>query len=96
MITRIYRVQIDPELRKEFEAKFQQVCHEVVDGSPGLISVSIGKPTRWAPDEYVMVSSWHNVESVQQFAGEDWEKPMIPEDMRRFTKACWLHQYESF
>ena len=96
MITRIYRVEINPELREEFETKFRQVADEFVDGREGLVSVSICKPTEWSPNEYVMVTIWKDVASVKQFAGETWGLPVIPDDMKRFTRQCWLHQFENW
>ena len=88
MIIRIYRVQINAELRSEFEEKFQLVADEFMQGRVGLVSVDIGRPTPGSPDEYVMVSKWSDVDSVKQFAGQHWDQPVIPNDMRKFTKQC--------
>ncbi len=96
MIIRIYRVQIDTELRQEFETQFQKIAKEFMQGRAGLVSVDIGKPTPGSPGEYVMVSKWTDIASVKSFAGEHWDVPVIPEHMRKFTKECWLHQFESF
>jgi len=95
MITRIFRVQIDPALRDEFESKFESISVAAVKEADGSISVSIGKPTKWAPDEYVMISQWENEESLRKFAGENWCQAHIPAGMEKFVEECWVHHFES-
>ena len=58
--------------------------------------MSIGKPTKWTPDEYVMNSQWKNEESLREFAGENWSQAHIPEGMEKFLKECWIHHFELF
>ncbi len=96
MITRIFRVQIKPELREEFETLYQVKSINAVQNATGFISVTIGKPTVWAPDEYVMVSSWANEAALKDFAGEKWNEAHIPPGMEKFIVDCWLHHYQSF
>ncbi len=93
MITRIFRVQITPALREEFEEKFATISIEAVESREGFKSVSIHKPTKWAPNEYVMISEWKNEESLARFAGNDWHQAVIPEGMEKFVEACWVHHY---
>lgn len=96
MIIRIYRVQINPGYREEFEKKFSEVAEQFVAGREGLVSLTIGKPTQFAPDTYVMISNWKDVDSVKSFAGPNWGEPIIPEHMKRYTINCWLDQFEAF
>ena len=49
-ITRVFRVSIKAELREEFEEKFADVSVRKVQGVPGMISVSIHRPTKWSPE----------------------------------------------
>ena len=46
MITRIFRVKIDPSLREEFESRFSSISIDAVQKQKGFISVEIGKPTK--------------------------------------------------
>ena len=96
MIIRVFRVSINPELREEFESKFSTVSIQAVQNATGFISVSIGKPTKWAPDEYVMVSKWQNESSLKKFAGENWNQAHIPRGMEQFISECWLHHYNEY
>ena len=96
MITRIFRVQIKPERRKEFEAKFADISIKAVESKKGFCDVSIGKPTKWAPDEYVMISKWENEEALRNFAGPNWHQAVIPEGMEIFLGSCWVHHYKEW
>ena len=96
MITRIFRVQINPELRAEFELKFSDISVKAVESQKGFLSLEIGKPTVWAPDEYVMITHWKDEESLRNFVGEAWNKAHIPESMGKFAKECWVHHYYDY
>lgn len=96
MITRIFRVKIRAELREKFEPLFQSVSVASVENAKGFISVQIGKPTSWAPDEYIMISVWDSEDSLREFAGERWNEAYIPDGMEKFVDACWVHHYVSF
>ena len=95
-ITRIFRVRSVPELREEFEEKFSSVSVHVVNEAAGFLSVSILKPTKWAPDEYAMISQWKNEAAIKSFAGEQWNQAVIPQGMEKFVVECWVHHYESW
>ncbi len=96
MIIRIFRVRIYPEFREEFEGQFQKVSVQAVDGRDGFLSASIGKPSEWAPDEYVMISKWRDQKAIMDFSGETWNQPHIPQGMGKFMAECWLHHYVGF
>ena len=95
-ITRVFRVKINSELREEFEPLFQSVSVASVSEASGFIEASIGKPTRWAPDEYVMISVWASEQSLIDFVGINWNEAHIPQGMEKFVDTCWVHHYRSF
>lgn len=95
-ITRIFRVQIVPELRREFEEKFSSISIHVINEALGFISASILKPTIWSPNEYSMISQWENEAALKAFAGEEWSNAVIPPGMGKFVVKCWVHHYESW
>ena len=53
-ITRVFRVQIFAELREKFEPLFQSASLAAIIEAKGFIEASTGKPTQWAPNEYVL------------------------------------------
>lgn len=95
-ITRIFRVRIRSELKQEFEEKFSSVSVRAVEEASGSLAVSILKPTKWAPDEYAMISQWENEAALKAFAGEQWNHAVIPPGMEKFVDECWVHHYESW
>ena len=93
MITRVYRVQIKPELRAEFEPLFQTVARGSVADITGCTRVVVGGPTPDTPDEYAMISEWDTAESLTEFAGADWSVAHIPDGMEKFVQTCWVHHF---
>ena len=81
-------------MREEFEAKFASISINAVNNAEGSISVTIGMPTKWAPDEYAMISHWQDVQFLEAFASEDWSQPHIPDGMAGFVDEMWVHHFE--
>lgn len=96
MITRIFRVRVAKQFHLEFEERFASVSLPYVRGAHGLISVAIGRPTRWEPEEYAMISVWQTESDLASFAGENWNQPVIPHGMEKYVTECWIHHYENF
>jgi quinol monooxygenase YgiN len=96
VITRVFRVKIYPEMRDEFERKFADISVRVVKEAVGFIAVEIYKPTKWQPDEYMMISQWQDEAAVKAFAGENWNQAVIPTGMAQFVEACWVHHGEEW
>ena len=96
MITRVFRVTIDPDLRSEFEAKFSMLSRQLLQGAAGCRSEDVLKPTRWSPDEYAMISTWEDEAALEAFAGERWCDAVIPTDMERYARTWSVSHYESW
>jgi heme-degrading monooxygenase HmoA len=92
-VTRVFRVSIHPELRDEFERKFATISVHVAESAAGNESVTILKPTAWDPDEYAMISRWIDEESLEKFAGKNWNEAVIPTEMERYISNCSVHHY---
>lgn len=96
MITRIFRVRIVDALKHEFEEKFASISIDAVNSNKGFISVTVLKPTEWAPNEYSMISKWEDESALKAFAGENWNNAVIPLGMEKFVIDCWVHHYKSW
>jgi heme oxygenase (mycobilin-producing) len=95
MIIRIFEVTIHPEFREEFERDFNTISVDTVNNHQGLISYSIGGPTKWNPDSYAMVTCWKDEDSLIAFAGKEWNQAIIPEQMQRYPKAFRVAHFDS-
>lgn len=89
-------MRIPRALHAEFEAKFLSVSVPYIQAAQGIVSVSVGRPTKWAPDEYAMISAWPNEDALRSFAEASWNLAIIPDGMERYVSECWEYHYESF
>lgn len=96
MFIRIFRARVPADLQHEFEQRFLSVSVPFVKAAKGFQSLSVGRPTRWQPDEYVMVSVWENEEALVAFAGDRWNQAVIPHGMEKYVSECLVHHYEIF
>jgi heme oxygenase (mycobilin-producing) len=96
MIARIFRVRVPKALHLEFERKFLAVSVPYVKAAHGNVSVAVGRPTLWEPEEYMMISIWQSEADIITFAGENWNRAVIPQGMEKYVSECWVHHYENF
>jgi heme-degrading monooxygenase HmoA len=95
MIIRIFRITIHPELREEFERDFSTISVSAVEDQRGFISYEIGRPTRWNPDEYAMISRWKDETSLEAFVGRNWNVAVIPPGMERYAHEYSVVHFET-
>ena len=95
-ITRVFRVRIKAELCEEFEEKFADVSVRKVEGAPGMESVSIHRPVEFSPDEYAMITVWTDEACLASFAGENWNRPVIPDGMEKFVREASVAHFSSW
>jgi quinol monooxygenase YgiN len=93
MIIRIFHVEIDPAKRTAFEKGFASLSVGAVKRSSGLISCETGKPTKWTPNSYIVITKWKDAASLEAFAGENWNVPVIPEGMEGFAVNTSVSHY---
>jgi heme oxygenase (mycobilin-producing) len=94
VIVRIFEVTIEASLREEFERDFATISVDAVNRAEGALSCTIGRPTKWNPDDYAMISTWRDEEDLVAFAGADWNRAVIPPGMERYAKKYQVVHYE--
>jgi len=95
MIIRIFRITIDPVLREEFERDFATISVGAVESRAGFIACEIGRPTKWNPDEYAMISRWEDEDSLEAFVGSDWNQAVIPPGMERYVREYGVVHFQA-
>ncbi len=95
MITRIFRVRIHPGMRDEFERKFLEISVPYVETKRGYVSHVVGYPTKWKPDDYMLLTNWTSEAALVEFAGPDWKKAVIPDGMDKYVAACWVDHFQT-
>ena len=93
MIMRIFRIEIDPATRADFEAGFASLSVDAVTRASGNLSCEIGMPTRWTPNTYAMISWWRDEKALVAFAGPHWNRPVIPAGMENFGRSCSVEHF---
>jgi len=91
MILRIFTIEIIPEFREEFEAKYKVVSLNLVKSNDGFISAEIGRNIN--DNTYVMVSKWENLAAIKKFAGASWNKAVIPAEMEKYAITYDIKHY---
>ncbi len=94
MIIRIFKATVRKELHEEFESKFIQVSVPLVKAYKGLTYMEIGRPSKWNPEEFLMITHWESIEHLIHFAGEQWNEPHIPPGMESYIADCSLDHFE--
>ncbi len=94
MITRIFRLRIRPEQKAAFEKDFQEISLPYVRKQPGLLGMTVGNPTKWEPNDYLLITNWKNETALLNFAGENWNEAVIPGGMEKYIYKCWVDHFE--
>ncbi|MDW3196562.1 MAG: antibiotic biosynthesis monooxygenase [Cytophagales bacterium] len=93
MIIRIFIAEVPLAQQAAFEVKFKAISVPLVQNYDGLISLEIGKGTKWNPLQYVMVTQWESEAHLVDFAGENWNEAHIPDEMAQFFTAFSMYQF---
>jgi len=96
MIQRIFSVEVYPELKLEFEDKFESLALPDTLSTEGCLSVQIYKPTICNPNTYLMVSAWESEQALRDKFVSDWEKASIPDIMKKYERSHNIHHFEDW
>jgi hypothetical protein len=58
------------------------------------VPTSCGTPGDPSSTEYLYVTVWEDVASIQAFAGERWQEAVITPDEEHLLKDTWIGHYE--
>jgi heme-degrading monooxygenase HmoA len=95
VIIRVFRPTIHPGKESEFESFLRETAVPLVSQQSGLVAQHVGRPHDRSSTEYVYVTVWEDVESIQAFAGERWQEAVIEPDEEHLLKDTWIGHYEA-
>lgn len=95
MITRFFRALVHDGQQDSFRKFFIETALPLIRYQEGLVSVSVGLPHDTSPHEFSMVTIWRNLETLKQFAGEDWKSAVIHPDEAHLLKETFVHHYQA-
>lgn len=77
MIIRVFRARLKPGARPAYERLCREHYIPLLRAQPGFMTARIGEERRDAPQDYMLVSIWKDLASLQAFAGEHWREVFI-------------------
>ena len=96
MIIRIFRAKIRKDRVSEFKRMVQDQSIPWLKSSEGMLGYFSGEPFDENTGEFVMITLWRDLESLQAFAGPDWDKPVVTEDEAPLVEAMFADHYIGF
>jgi quinol monooxygenase YgiN len=94
MIIRVFRARVRDGKQQQFEKFFLSKALANVRAHPGLVSVTVGKPLEVAPNDFLMITVWRDVEALKSFTGEHWQEPVIDPEEVDLLSEVFAHHYE--
>ena len=76
-IIRVFHATTREGKASEFREFFLNEALPMIQGFPGLVSVRVGLPLEDTPNSFLMISTWTSIESLVEFAGEEWSQSVI-------------------
>lgn len=96
MIVRIFRAKIREDKVPEFKRMVQDQSIPWLEKSDGMLGYFPGEPFGENATEFLMVTLWRDLESLQAFAGDDWATPVVTEDEAPLVEAMFADHYLGF
>jgi transposase/quinol monooxygenase YgiN len=77
MIIRVFRARLKPGKRAAYERLCREISIPLMRAQPGFLTARIGEPQDGAPEDFVFVSIWRDLGSIQAFVGERWREVFV-------------------
>jgi quinol monooxygenase YgiN len=95
MIIRVLRITVREDRLEDFKRHMNEVALPRVKSQAGLVSINVGLPRPDAPCTFCFVMTWDSIASLKEFAGEDWEKPLIMEEDEYMIVSREIEHYDT-
>ncbi|MGH2724408.1 MAG: winged helix-turn-helix domain-containing protein [Actinomycetota bacterium] len=95
MIVRVFRGEVRPGCHAEFERLLRERGIPGFRAQPGMLRVHVATPTVQAPDEFLVVTLWRDLESLRGYTGERWSQARVTPDEAPLLRRTFVHHYET-
>ncbi|MEO7002729.1 MAG: transposase [Ktedonobacterales bacterium] len=97
MILRVFQAQLKSGKRGAYERHCRAHALPLMRAQPGCLSALIGASRPDQRDQFVVVSVWRDLQSLQAFAGEQWRQSLIlPGEADLLERASVAHYEDSY
>ena len=95
MIVRVFRGEVNPGCHGEFERLLRERAIPQFRATPGMLRVHVAAPTVQAPDEFLVVTVWRDLEALRGYTGERWSQARVTPDEAPLLRRTFVHHYET-
>ncbi|MGH7165229.1 MAG: antibiotic biosynthesis monooxygenase family protein, partial [Nitrospiraceae bacterium] len=75
---RVFRATIRPAKVDAFRDMLERLSIPMVKAADGMLSYYVGEPLDPAVPEFTVTTLWKDLDSLKAFAGENWNRSVIP------------------
>lgn len=94
MIIRVFRGRVHPGMQKEYERELREVAVPNFYANPGLVDLHLGLPSVDAPEEFLVVTAWEDLDSLRSFAGENWRSALLHPGEAEMLRRSFVQHFE--
>lgn len=77
MIIRLFRALVKPGAAAEYQTLLEQKALPFFRSKAGLVSLHLGCPIPEEPDQFIIMTVWHDLQSIKAFTGDKWQAAII-------------------
>lgn len=96
MILRVFRATTKPGKANEFRDMLERLSVPMVKAAEGMLGYYVGEPVDSSEPEFTVTTMWRDLDSVKAFAGENWNRSVIPPEEVPLIAKSSIHHYEVF
>jgi heme-degrading monooxygenase HmoA len=93
MIIRVFRATVQPGMQAAYEKLLREEAVPEISEQSGLVALHVGIPIAQTPDEFVIVTVWKDLESLEAFWGKSWLQSIALPDEAQLVKASSVQGY---
>jgi len=93
VLIRVFRGRVRPGKHREFLRVLEEQGIPHFRSHPGFLGVHVGLPTEASPDEFMVTTTWRDLDAIRTFAGERWYEAKILPGERHLLRSADVHHY---
>jgi quinol monooxygenase YgiN len=93
MIFRVFRAVVRPGKADEFKEMLERLSIPMVKAAKGMVGYYVGEPLDPAVPEFTVTTQWEDLDSLKAFAGENWNRAIIPPEEMPLIAESFIHHY---
>lgn len=96
MIIRVFRAKIRKGRVSDFKRMVREQSIPWLEKSDGILAYFPGEPFGKNKQEFMMITLWRDLDSLEAFAGMNWDDPVVTKDEAPLVEAMFADHYLRF